>query len=549
MDQPDKTSTDDLKRMLRRLERIEAEKAERAQVRGRRQVGAREIATPPLAERRSSIVTTDVPDGTVQALPPELPSSSPPPVTSGIANETGSTAEIRPPHQRTSAPLIIAAIAAVMVSTATAAAVTFWLMGGLDRTALNLGFASKTADHNDSTGVSAVDPPATILPEPAIEARGSRDSVASSSDPAGTTDSADAGERTPEATETAADVTPPEKAMPAATAVEDGNVAAAEPKPEQSEPAPAIASAETADTETSDTETSVDIAASDAPVSPELDVIEEAAETAPEDAIERSTAVSSERPDASEDAGPEAADVDPAPETSVAALQSPIDAPALHASDSEPVAPGSVKLVNPERVTAEAGVPLPFPIAIESVSGRSTGYYVVVSGLTRGSSFSSGIQLLYDTWQIPARSLSDLKLNASSRFARRMKLKVELRGPQGETVARTSLIVELPGTARSEAGLEELDVSSVTAPSEAAQELIDRAEVFLDNGSLQAARMLLERAAAQGAGAAAMMLAASYDPQFADHYSADAEPARARKWYQRAAELGVTAAATRLRSM
>src|SRR5690606_29493494 len=105
----------------------------------------------------------------------------------------------------------------------------------------------------------------------------------------------------------------------------------------------------------------------------------------------------------------------------------------------------------------------------------------------------------------------------------------------------STLLVELPGTDRSEAGLKELDASAIPPPSLSAQELIDKAEVFLDNGSLQAARMLLERAAAQGAGAAAMMLAASYDPQFASHYSEDqsgGNPARAKQWYQRASELG-----------
>lgn len=549
MDQPDKTSTDDLKRMLRRLERIEAEKAERVQVRGRRQVGDQEAATSPVPPRRSTIVTAEAPDESGQTLPPKLP-SEPPPAASGIANEPGLAAEIRQPRQRHSAPVIIVAIAAVMLSTMTAAVVTFWLMGGLDRDTLNPGFASKTADHSVSTGLPAVAAPATTV-EPEHDLAGvdgSDNAVAPSGDLARTTGNSDAEEPETRDTEAASDDSPPASGMATAEAGADGDFAAVKPEPEPEETAPATSASEIADTQTFD-----DVSASEAPASPEPEPDVAAAEAAPEDLTVPSAAPAEDTgtPDISA-AEPEDTDIDPAPQSSIAALQTPPDTPVADTSVRELPAPGSVKLVSPEGVVAEAGVPLPFPIAIEASSSQLNGYYVVVSGLTRGSTFSSGIALLFDTWQIPAASLKDLKLNASSRLARRMKLKVELRGPQGETVTRTALMVELPGTARSEAGLEELDASDVSQPSQAAQELVDRAEVFLDNGSLQAARMLLERAAAQGAGTAAMMLAASYDPQFAKHYSEDhpgGDPARAKQWYQRAAELGVSAAASRLKAM
>lgn len=546
MDQPDKTNTDDLKRMLRRLERIEAEKAERAQVRGRRQAGGRETARSPMPPRRSSIVTAEVPDETSQVSPPELPPAPAP--ASGIMNEPGLAAEVHQSRQHNRAPVFIVAIAAMMLSTMTAAAVTYWLMGGLDRDTLNFRLASKPAERSISTGVPAVDSPAATIPtgdDAGDAVDGPGDTPVPAGDLARTAGTADPEEPETQDTEAASDSSPLATEAGAAGAGINDNFAAAEPDPEETPPA-------TSASDFSGTQAFDNAAGSEAPASVEPETEVAALEAGPEDLTVPPAAPAEDAATQDTSAEREAADIDPAPQPAIAALQSPPDTSELDASVSEPPGPGSVKLVSPERVVAEAAVPLPFPLAIEASSSQLTGYYVVVSGLTRGSTFSSGIPLLFDTWQIPAASLADLKLNAASRLARRMKLKVELRGPQGETVTRTALLVELPGTDRSEAGLQELDASDVFSPSQAAQELIDKAEVFLDNGSLQAARMLLERAAAQGAGAAAMMLAASYDPQFASHYSEDqsgGDPVRAKQWYQRASELGVSAAASRLQAM
>lgn len=551
MAKPDKTSTDDLKRMLRRLERIEAEKSERVQTRGRGSVGARDIPTPPPPQRRSSIMAEETLDDLGRASPPRLPASLLP-AAPELSSDVSPAVEAPREHQRNRAPVVIVAIAAVMVSTMTAAAVTFWLMGGLDRAPLNVATSSKSGDHSVSSDARAPR-------EPGLEGLPEQSSGAGTSD-ASDTASSDAADMTPQASEPLPDV----------SASTQSNIAVpAEPAPELASTAPA-AEPETSNSEqASDAVDASDILAEDRP----FDV---AVEAAPEDVTAPSPAfgVDAEASEAAaaiisdEEAVPEdpeepeepgasgtelnAADIGSTPESSVAALQLPTEAPTPDASVGEPLIPGSIKLISPESVAAEPGIPLLFPITIEANSSQLTGYYVVVSGLTRGSSFSSGIALLFDTWQISAKSLPGLELTAPSGFARRMKLKVELRGPQGETVTRAILMVELPGAARREAGLKELDANGVPPPSEEAQELIDKAEVFLDNGSLQAARMLLERAAAQGAGGAAMMLAASYDPQYASHYSTDhphPDADHAKRWYKRAFELGLTVAASRLKSL
>jgi hypothetical protein len=78
--------------------------------------------------------------------------------------------------------------------------------------------------------------------------------------------------------------------------------------------------------------------------------------------------------------------------------------------------------------------------------------------------------------------------------------------------------------------------------------ILKRAKTLLAMGDIFAARLLLERAA-DVEGEAALMLGTTYDPAVVgnqDMRSITPDPAMARQWYQRAAELGSTDARRRL---
>ena len=82
--------------------------------------------------------------------------------------------------------------------------------------------------------------------------------------------------------------------------------------------------------------------------------------------------------------------------------------------------------------------------------------------------------------------------------------------------------------------------------------LVKRGKDALGSGDLAAARLLLRRAAEAGNADAAMALGATFDPQVIRRMGAiGAEPdaARARQWYQKAVELGSTAAAQPLANL
>ncbi len=79
--------------------------------------------------------------------------------------------------------------------------------------------------------------------------------------------------------------------------------------------------------------------------------------------------------------------------------------------------------------------------------------------------------------------------------------------------------------------------------------LMTRAKAFLASGDIPPARLLLERAAQAQEASAALMLAQTYDPTVLgtqDIRNITPDPALARNWYQRAAQLGSVDAQRRL---
>ena len=79
--------------------------------------------------------------------------------------------------------------------------------------------------------------------------------------------------------------------------------------------------------------------------------------------------------------------------------------------------------------------------------------------------------------------------------------------------------------------------------------LIKRGKDFLDNGDLASARLLLRRAADGGSAEAAFALATTFDPivlHRLGEIGAKPDLAKAREWYQRAVDLGSSAASQQL---
>lgn len=82
--------------------------------------------------------------------------------------------------------------------------------------------------------------------------------------------------------------------------------------------------------------------------------------------------------------------------------------------------------------------------------------------------------------------------------------------------------------------------------------MLKRARKHIENGDIAGARLFLERGLEQGNAEAAVLLGATYDPLWLLErrvHGVAADPGRARSYYTKAFELGVTDPAAILKSL
>jgi hypothetical protein len=107
----------------------------------------------------------------------------------------------------------------------------------------------------------------------------------------------------------------------------------------------------------------------------------------------------------------------------------------------------------------------------------------------------------------------------------------------------------LPPTAPPEPGSSPAAATTPQLGTEEIATLVKRGRDYLADGDLSSARLLLRRAAEAGNADAALALGASYDPLFLRRLGAIGaapDPAQARQWYQKSADLGSAAASAQL---
>jgi hypothetical protein len=106
----------------------------------------------------------------------------------------------------------------------------------------------------------------------------------------------------------------------------------------------------------------------------------------------------------------------------------------------------------------------------------------------------------------------------------------------------------MPATASSST-VSQLERTTAQPDDEEISALIKLAQGFLSNRDFSSARLLLRRAAEAGSAAAALSLGETFDPHVIQQLHAigvQPDPAKAREWYQRAAQLGSDAASQHL---
>ena len=172
---------------------------------------------------------------------------------------------------------------------------------------------------------------------------------------------------------------------------------------------------------------------------------------------------------------------------------------------------------------------------------------IVVGGLAPGSTLSAGKEVAPNVWRLSAGELPGATVTPPRGFAGIMDLTLELRladytladrkGLQLEWVGKGGPVVTSAAVARAQARQHD--------SAEIAQ-MIKRGAELLANGDVAAARLMYQRAAEAGEATAAFALAETFDPLVLAKGGVPPDVIVARAWYEKARDLGYTAASERL---
>jgi hypothetical protein len=214
---------------------------------------------------------------------------------------------------------------------------------------------------------------------------------------------------------------------------------------------------------------------------------------------------------------------------------------------STPNETSGITISVPSPLQAEPAARVRLPIQIGSPEARQKRSFVRILGLPPAAALSEGHAFAPGAWAVPMRALPTLSIILPAGVQGQSDVAISLMSIDGGQLAeaRTLLVVApiaasagpppVPPTGRERAlGLHEKGIEE------------------LNRGNVFAARQLFERAAEVGLGQSAIALAATYDPnELAKLKNVGVVPEAdaARRWYEKARELGVVEAGERLRRL
>jgi hypothetical protein len=206
--------------------------------------------------------------------------------------------------------------------------------------------------------------------------------------------------------------------------------------------------------------------------------------------------------------------------------------------------------------------------------------FLRLRGLPPGVSLTEGYAIGGGSWAVPLFALPTLKANIPVGVTGRTEISISLVVEDGTLLAetRTALVVGqsalAPPSDKAPAELLQNRLGSVASPSPVltgrpdrnsrvapsppelsthekarSEHLLAQGETYLAHGKVEAARQFFERAAEIGLAAAALRLAETYDPaelERLDTRGVVPDRALARQWYERAEQLGAPEAEKRL---
>ena len=222
----------------------------------------------------------------------------------------------------------------------------------------------------------------------------------------------------------------------------------------------------------------------------------------------------------------------------------------------------------PPTIQAEPASQAPLGIKVDPADAVPSSSFVRLRGFPSSVSLTEGHAIAPGAWAIPLFGLSSLKAIVPAGVAGRAEILITLVDVDGNTLAsaKTALVIgsiapsetvtpEPPPVALPLVGsppkqaAPQPPVLSTEAKAQAERMLANGLKQ-LDQGNIGAARMFLQRAAEEGSGEAALKLAETFDPNVLARVAPlaikSADIKEAKRWYEKARELGAPEADVRL---
>jgi hypothetical protein len=237
------------------------------------------------------------------------------------------------------------------------------------------------------------------------------------------------------------------------------------------------------------------------------------------------------------------------------------------------------------RVSAEAGVQTPLGIRVGPAATLPRSSFLRIRGLPPTASLSEGYAIAPGSWAVPITAIDNLSILLAPDTPARSDIVVTLVSVEGAVLAEARSALTLATAASPTFGAQQEPATRAPAnatilragteppnetrtiarpalrpgPSMAPQDrdramrLLQKGEEHLAEGNVSAARLMFERAADVGLAQAAMALAGTFDATELGRLSVrggiQPDAKEARRWYERALQLGDAEAEPRLRRL
>jgi Bacterial SH3 domain len=204
-----------------------------------------------------------------------------------------------------------------------------------------------------------------------------------------------------------------------------------------------------------------------------------------------------------------------------------------------------IALTAPSQIAAKSGEKIPFTIAIDSSEALPARSIIAIRAMPEGALFSQGRPYGISEWNLTPDEISDLKLSLPDTARGVANLRIELMAADGKVLASAATKLDIAPDPKTALVLRSNERDRIA-------DLIAHGHKMVDVGYLAGARAYFKRAAEAGSGDAALLLGATFDPEFIDRIGAHgikADPQEARGWYERAKQLGVEDAESKLKAL